>query len=141
MRRRSRGWRNLEAQQNGGFGKGHISIPNIPISSFTVVNLRNTPPPPLKPLPVEALLSRAAPGQCDKDTEAGETVKTTINRQHQKWNQVYLGLVQKQQSVLIGTQPPVVPLTLQLDHKSGLRGINWSFENWQTDYRKYIFSL
>lgn len=65
----------------------------------------------------------------------------TGDKQHQKLNQVYFWLVQKQQSVLTGTQPPVLPLTLQPDHKSGPRRIYWSFENWQIDYRKYIFSL
>lgn len=44
---------------------------------------------------------------------------------------VYFWLVQKQQSVLTRTQRPVLPLTLQLDHKWGLRKIYWSLENWQ----------
>lgn len=104
------GQRTLKTQ-NSRYGNGDISIPNpnwatkaFPFSPWQLIWGR--PPPP----------------------QSSSTRTLETNKQHKNLNQVYFWLVQKQQSVLTGTQPPVLPLTLQLDHKSGLRRIYWRFE-------------
>lgn len=120
------GWRGQRRPKtlNSSYGNSDISVPNP---------VRATKAFPFSPWRLIWGIPLPRPGSWTRTLET--------NKRHQKLNQVYFWLVQKQQSVLTGTQPPVLPLTLQLDHKSGLRRIYWSFENWQIDYRKYIFSL
>lgn len=117
------GGRRTLKTQNSCYGNGDISIPNAIRATkafpFPPWRLIWGPPPP--------------PHMAARQGHWRQ-------KRHQKLNQVYFWLVQKQQSVLTGTQPPVLPLTLNWT-KSGLRRIYWSFENWQIDYRKYIFSL